>query len=234
MCASLLYIPHSQAPKVLAQSLRIMGLGWQADLDQCDHPEVSLYNRDIMSGIDYDLKYVAASLSELNNYLLSKELFWLLNLSSAPGETPYPKLTSGNLLLSFARLKAYKMAALQNTEFTRLEMDLDVLKNKWRVAWEKKVNREFTSRLRQWGEYLNELARDQTANAVYYRNEVRLRVLLELLLDELGEDSHPELTTLDVSLRANSIGGDFIWDEELAGGFPKKKYWFLWGDVKGR
>ena len=191
-----------------------------------------------MPGIDHNLKYVTANLSELKDYLLSKELFWPLNLSSAPGNPPYPKLTPGNLLLSLARLKAFDegeiMDAAQNSELTRLEMEFDTLKRKWAVAWEKKVDIEFTSRLRQWGHYLKEVAGNSDNHTPYYRNEVRLRVLLELLLDELGEDSHPELTALDTVLRAKLKGGEFFWDEELAGGFSKEEYWFLWGDVAER
>jgi hypothetical protein len=191
-----------------------------------------------MPGIDHNLKYVTANLSELKDYLLSKELFWPLNLSSAPGNPPYPKLTPGNLLLSLARLKAFDegeiMDAAQNSELTRLEMEFDTLKRKWLVAWEKKVDREFTSRLRQWGHYLKEVAGNPDNHTPYYRNEVCLRVLLELLLDELGEDSHPELTALDTVLRAKFKGGEFLWDEDLAEGFLQEKYWFLWGDVAER
>lgn len=187
-----------------------------------------------MPSVDHDLKYITASLGELKVYLLSKELFWPMNLSSAPGETPYPKLTPGNLLLFLARLKTYNMGASQNSEFTRLEIDFDVLKSKWTVAWEEKAGREFTSRLRQWGHYLNELSGDRAANAVYYRNEVRLRVLLELLKGELGEKEQPELAVFDANLRSKFRRGDFIWDEELAGGFSQEKYWFLWGDVAER
>ena len=207
-------------------------------MDQRDRPEVTLYNRDTMPSIDYDIRYVTASLNELKGYLLSKELFWPLSIISTPGKPTYPKLTPGNLLLALARLKAFDkgdfLDAAQNSEFTRLEMEFDTLKRKWAAAWEEKVSREFTSRLRQWGHYLNEVTANPDSHAPYYRNEVRLRVLLELLLEELREDEHLELTALDTFLHARFNDGDFIWDEDLAEGFPKEKYWFLWGDVGER
>jgi len=117
-----------------------------------------------MPDISHDLNYVAAGLSELKTYLLSKELFWPLRLKPTPGKPSSAKLTPGNLLLSFTRLGALhhskKMSTKQESELLKLKRDFDVLKTKWAVAWEKKVTQEFTSRLRQWRLYLNELARD--------------------------------------------------------------------------
>jgi hypothetical protein len=186
-----------------------------------------------MPGIPYDLNYAAAGLSELKAYLLSKELFWPLSLKPSTGKPSVPKLTPGNLLLSFARLEGYrqgkKMDAGQENELLQLERDFDVLRSKWAVAWEKKVRRAFTSRLRQWGLYLNEIASDANTHAPYFATEVRLRVLLELLQEELEDDIETDLTVLDGGLRAYFTPGDFIWDTDLAEGFPQEKYWYLWG-----
>jgi hypothetical protein len=188
-----------------------------------------------MPGISHDLKYAAASLSELKTYLLSKELFWPLRLKPTPGKPSAAKLTPGNLLLSFARLNAYrhskKIDPRQKSELLKLERDFDALRGKWAVAWEKKVTHEFTSRLRQWQLYLNEVARDANTHAPYYPAEVRLRVLLELLQDNLREAPEGDLSTLDEELRSQFTPGDFIWDADLAGGFPQDKYWFLSGNI---
>jgi len=183
----------------------------------------------------FDLKYATAGLAALKDYLLTKELFWPISLS-AVGQGPIsPKLTAGNLLLTFARLNAYgksrTLDAVQQSEFTRLEREFDALKRKWQVAWEEKANREFTSRLRQWSHYLNEFTLNPDAQAPYFRSEVRLRVLLELLKDNLGEVPREGLSALDKSLRATFTEGDFIWDEVLADGFPLDKYWYLYGHL---
>ena len=119
----------------------------------------------------------------------------------------------------------------QQSELTRLERVFDALKRKWQVAWEEKANREFTSRLRQWSHYLNEFTLNPDAQAPYFRSEVRLRVLLELLKDDLGEVLKEDLSVLDESLRAQFTKGDFIWDEDLADGFPQDQYWFLYGHL---
>jgi hypothetical protein len=183
----------------------------------------------------YDLAYAAAGLAALKDYLLTKELFWPLSISAAGQGQVYPKLTAGSLLLTFSRLHAYSKSstldAIQQSEFTRLEREFDALKRKWQVAWEEKASREFTSRLRQWSHYLNEFTQNPDAQAPYYRSEIRLRVLLELLKDDLGEVPHEDLSVLDKSLRAQFTKGDFIWDEDLAEGFPQDQYWFLYGQL---
>ena len=183
----------------------------------------------------FDLKYASAGLAALKGYLLTKELFWPISLSAAGQGSISPKLTAGNLLLTFTRLLAYyksrTLDAVQQSEFTRLEREFDALKRKWQVAWEEKANREFASRLRQWSHYLDEFSLNPDAQAPYYRSEVRLRVLLELLKDDLGEVPQEDLSVLDESLRAQFIEGDFIWDEGLADGFPQDNYWYLYGQL---
>jgi len=115
-----------------------------------------------------------------------------------------------------------------------LTRQVETLATKWRVAWEAKAVREFLSRLRQWGNYLNEVQRDPQEHAVYYRYEVRVRVIAELLRDQIGdyEGKDSDLTKkLDQRLRAQFMPGDFIWTEGLKGGFPKDGFWFLWGSI---
>lgn len=193
------------------------------------------YNSGTMPDISHDLNYVAVSLSELKTYLLSKELFWPLRLKPAPGKPSVAKLTPGNLLLSFARLDALhhskKMSSKQESELLKLKRDFNVLKTKWTVAWENKATQEFTSRLRQWRLYLNEVAHDVNTHAPYFATEVRLRVLLELLRDDLAEVPETDLSTLDDELRSHFTPGDFIWDADFATGFPQEKYWFLRGHI---
>jgi hypothetical protein len=186
-----------------------------------------------MSGIAYDLNYASAGLNDLKDYLLSKELFWPLGLDPSLGRSTSPRLTPGNLLFSFARLNAYrlgeKLDTRQGNELLKLEREFEALRSKWAVAWEKKVAHEFNSRFRQWGLYLTEVGDDTGAHAPYYRTEVRLRAFLELLRDALVQKPEVDLSVLDSSLRSYFTPGDFIWDEDLAVGFPREKYWYLWG-----
>ena len=80
----------------------------------------------------------------------------------------------------------------------------------------------------------DELAQDLERHADYYSSEVRLRVLLEILGDDLGAAAPAELellTALDARLKVNFKEGDFLWEEDLSAGFPKEKYWYLYGGV---
>lgn len=53
---------------------------------------------------DYDLRYLAAGVKALESYLLSSDLYWPPGIEARSGESPYPSLTPGNILL--AKLRA--------------------------------------------------------------------------------------------------------------------------------
>jgi hypothetical protein len=191
-----------------------------------------------MPSPEYDLRYLKAGAAELKSYLLSKELFWPLGLPAPSGEPPYPRLTLGNMLLSLARLQARRQAGglddSQESEFTRLGNDIDALHQEWRTAWETKAGREFSSRMRPWKDYLAEIAEAPSSHAGYYSSQVRLRVILEILKEQLGSQLPAEvglLPKLDTRLRAVFTTGTFLWDAELTLGFPEQQYWFLYGGL---
>lgn len=186
-----------------------------------------------------DLAYLRAASESLKDYLLSNELFWTLNLGSMPGQPSSPKLTLGNLRLAQARLGAHRAAGTlepdQESDLVHLERKIETLRAKWRSAWEEKAGREFVSRLRQWGHYLDEVGDKPERHAVYYPSEVRLRVLLEVLQGDLGAEPPAEvglLPHLDARLRGVFKQGDFTWSPGLAGGFPEGMFWFLYGGIE--
>jgi hypothetical protein len=178
-----------------------------------------------------EFNYLQAGLEELEAYLLSEDLFW--SVTAPPKSRPLPKLTLGSLLLAIAKLKAYstgsQLSPAQKTEYSQLKRGVEAHRDKWAVAWQTKAAREYTSRLRQWVHYLNELSKKEETHAPYYRSEVRIRVLLELLREYAPAQSQPDLDQLDVVLRPKLTAADFIWDAELQPAFPQKEYWFLYG-----
>lgn len=187
--------------------------------------------------INYDLRYLEAGVEELKDYLLYKDLFWPLSATPPTGEPSYPKLTLGNLLIAQARLGGYaanrQLDAKQQADYERIEREIEAVKRKWRAAWEEKAEHEFTSRLRQWGHYLDELHKKKDSHAPYYPNEVRLRTILQLLSADLEKGAHPELISLDVVLQSLLTPGKFVWEEAVQAGFPQEAFWFLYGDIKG-
>ncbi|MBW8011929.1 MAG: hypothetical protein FVQ83_11930 [Chloroflexi bacterium] len=191
-----------------------------------------------MPSPEYDFRYLKAGAAELKSYLLSKELFWPLDLPTPSGEPPYPRLTLGNLALSQARLQARKKGGgleyHQDAELTYMGNEIVTLRQEWRTAWEKKAGSEFISRLRRWKDYLAEIAEAPSSHAGYFSSQVRLRVILEILTEQLGKKLPAEaglLPNLDTRLRAVFIAGAFLWDAELTSGFPEGQYWFLYGGL---
>ena len=186
--------------------------------------------------ISYDLGYIAAALETLESYLLSRDLFWPVGGRPPSGEGNYPVLTPGGVLLSLARLRARRLSPANEAQLQRYEMQLESLRERWRVAWEQKAAWDYRSRLRQWGDYLEEALREPGGQMAYYVYEVRLRVMLALLeADGLGVEAeeHRALDLLDARLTSYWVDGDFLWGEELATGFPQETFWYLWGKLSG-
>ncbi|MCP4139261.1 MAG: hypothetical protein GY755_03035 [Chloroflexi bacterium] len=168
-----------------------------------------------MSTPEKDQKYLESALPELKKYLLSDTLFYPMG--------QLPRLTIGGLLLAQKRLQA-------GNRGTHLFPELDSVKQKWYAAWTKKAAREQESRLTLWRNYLNDYQNRPTEYAADYPNEVRWRVMLELLIAETDEIP-PELTALDKLLRAKLKKSNFIWDESLQSEFDEEKFWFLYGKL---
>lgn len=178
-----------------------------------------------MYAVEKDRAFLEAGIPELNDYLLSQELYWPL---TARGYS-LPRLTIGGLLLSLARLQAAGQRSVA------LEARLDGVRSRRRVAWETKAGREVRARCGLWQAYLADYRHSPEGHADAYPQEVRYRVMLDLLLAELpSQPAQAELISqLDGVLRANWIPGGFVWEDGLQAGFPRAAYWYLYGRLKG-
>ncbi len=188
-----------------------------------------------MPSIEYDLKYIQAGLVDMEGYLLSKELYWPVGATAPAGETHYPRLTLGNLLLARARLSGRGLSSEQRSEFEHLDQRLKQVRQQWQVAWGQKAAREFSARLRLWRDFLDEYRKKPKANLDRYAYEVNRRVILQLLSSETREvpDEEAELLSgLDELLRAVFLPGEFVWEADLEASFPKSAYWYLYGMPK--
>jgi len=171
-----------------------------------------------------DKAFLEAGIPELEDYLLSNELYWPV---SARG-LHVPRLTIGSLYLAEMRLKA--VGAHTPVYMERIE----ATRSRRRVAWENKANREFHSRSRLWQSYITEYRQAPEQNADAYPQEVRLRVILNLLLAEFYTPPAEQETVsrLDEVVRLNFVPGNFVWDTSLQTGFPCEEYWYLYGTLK--
>ena len=189
-----------------------------------------------MHDSSYDLEYLQIGVEEIEDYLLSEELFWPVSGRPSSGRPFFLKMTIGNLLLSehnLATLLSQRLlSSSEEHQFLGMQRQFEVVRSKWQVAWSGKASREYQSRFNQWMRTLEELRGDRYQNAPYYPNEVRVRVLLDLLADHIPAESRMDLAPFDATLRRVFKTGDFIWEEALTPGFPQERYWYLYGEIR--
>lgn len=188
-----------------------------------------------MAAIDFDLEYWRACIADLKDYLLSEQLFWPLSARPSGSGISFPQLTLGGMLLTRARAFA-RAAPPEKAALIPLDQEMGAIRDRWRSAWNRKAAREFTSRFRQWGNYLDDYRSNPESQAGYYSQEVRLRAILALLAAEevdLQAGEAELLAAMDKRLRASFLTGNFIWKEVLIQSFPEDTYWYLYGTLKG-
>jgi len=181
---------------------------------------------------NHNLELASAMLEEMEDYLLSNEVFWPLKRSVGRAA---PRLTLGALLLTLDQLEAMRsdMSPAQDASFEKLIMQMDLVCGKHAVALERKAGREAGSRLNLWRGFVNDLE-ESPSRAGSYAYEVRHRVMLTRLV-ELGPESADLHTALesagavDQRLRLLFTGDAFVWDSRLQGTYPPDEYWHLYG-----
>ena len=87
-----------------------------------------------MPSAEYDLWYLRDGIDLLENYLLSKDIYWPVGVAPPAGNPPYPQFTLGNLLLSQQRARATAQTPSQRAEFDRLNSELGAIRAHWRIA----------------------------------------------------------------------------------------------------
>lgn len=185
-----------------------------------------------MSSFRYEHGYLRAGVPALESYLLSDVLYWPLDVSASSGERPYPRLTLGGLLLARKRAWALPLSLTQQTELQYLDDQIEAARTHWRIAWGKKATQSFQARLNLWRNFLGDYKQKPETNANRYTYEVERRVMLALLkpdIEELQQAYKDMLAGLDMRLRGLLLPGDFIWDPQVASGFPADEYWYLYG-----
>jgi hypothetical protein len=182
-----------------------------------------------MPTLEQDLAFVRAGLEELESYLLSDELYWPLS-----GPVDLPRFTIGGLLLSLKRAQARGRLPAIQTELTARAIALDLVRSKWRSAWERKVRREVHARLDLWKNYLADYRQSPETQSDLFHQQVEWRVLLHLLDGELSrpDKEFSILDDLDKVLKSFWLPGVFAWQTDLQDVFPQGEFWFLYGKLK--
>ncbi len=187
-----------------------------------------------MPSPEYDLRYLKAGIEQLESYLLSSDVYWSIGTRAPAGETPYPQLTIGGLLLARLRAQSSIKTSSQQVELEELSGRLNDLRTRWQVAWEGKASKEFHARLNLWKNFLEEYRSNPETQYDRYKYEVTRRVLLHLLgaeTDNIPQAQRDLLASLDLLLHTIFDSGEFIWDVSLAASFPQEQYWYLYGEI---
>jgi hypothetical protein len=165
-----------------------------------------------------DINYLKSSPSELETYLLSKDIIRQL---------PDLTFSSGGVLLAYKRLAAANLDKQVQSEWQEIES----ICHHWKTAWANKCLLEMKMRLRLWGDFLLSMAPDKNEPSTAYRHQVRNRVILQLLGESIPVQAAEFVESLerkDKILIKFSIENDFIWEKEVQPGFPKEEFWFLY------
>jgi len=185
-----------------------------------------------MPSAEYDLWYLRDGIAQLEDYLLSDEIYWPVGIVAPANEPPYPQLTLGNLLLAYQRASALAQTPDQRAEWERLSSELQAMRSRWRSAWGKKAKAEFHARLVLWRDFIEEYRQNPSAQYDRFAYEIGRRVTLQLLQTEAVDLPAKEiemLAALDSVLRGRFVPGAFTWEQELAPAFPEDNYWYLYG-----
>ncbi len=169
-----------------------------------------------------DIRYLKSSPSELETFLLSKDVIRQL---------PELSFSVGGILLAYKRLSAANCEAQVHSEWQEIEN----IRNQWKTAWANKCQLEMKMRLRQWGDFLLGMTSDKNEPSTAYHHQVRNRVILQLLEESIPDQAAEFVDSIerkDKILEKFSIENDFIWEEEIQPGFPRDKFWYLYRIMK--
>ncbi|CAG1014631.1 hypothetical protein ANAEL_05033 [Anaerolineales bacterium] len=155
-----------------------------------------------------DQQYLTEGIPQLQDYLLSEQLYYPLNMS-------LPQLTLGGILLALQRM---------GTQASKFEAQVEAVRSKWRSAWDAKSSREVRARSGLWMNFLSEYRDDPKAGVRLYSQNVRYRAMMSLL-GKIEDDT-------DVFLKSVFREGKFVWEEECAPSFPRETFWYLYGTLK--
>jgi len=185
-----------------------------------------------MPTFEYDRRYVERGLEMLESYLLADSAYWPMNTQAPLGEPAYPMLTLEGLKLSLLRMSAFRGRLVYEYQTQKLTSELEAVRKRWAVAWEKKAQGAYRARLTMWGNYIEEYRDLPEAHADRYIYEVRLRAFLSILEQDVGTfetNARAQLSVMDTYLNSVLVRGKFIWDDNYRASFPAEEYWYLYG-----
>ena len=83
-----------------------------------------------MPSVDYELRYLQAGISVLEDYILANDLYWPIGVRAESGNPPYPRLTLGGMLFAQKKARARSLNSNQQGELEDIENQMKDLRNR--------------------------------------------------------------------------------------------------------
>jgi hypothetical protein len=187
------------------------------------------------SKLHKDILILTAMAADMVQYLDNDVLFWSMSSGAMP------KLTLGGYLMRQHRLLALadslEVGELQMLNTAVFQFNQALIERI--VRFEKKAHTEIEARIRQWGEYLRDLEREEFPSKSGYATAVEARAMLAALVNKLQNRPYqlqsrirPRIDVLDKSLQRFWEPGQFIWEDAWQPAYPQTDYWWLYGVPK--
>lgn len=183
-----------------------------------------------------ELTACQAMADEFDAYLTSDVLYWQMDASRPAGDQ-LPKLTVSGFLERACRLRAAPLTSSQRLVLDESVRRFEQARDRQPARYVARVVHDLRGRLDAWQWFLDDYAKQPEEQAPYFPAQAHTRLAIELLVAEL--ENHPEaaefarrLSALDERLRADWINGAFVWHTSLAPGFPRERFWWLYGRLK--
>jgi hypothetical protein len=185
-----------------------------------------------------ELTFVREGMAAMEDYLSSDLVYWTLR----PFSATFPAFSVGGLLESLRRLEALQdcLSPAARRELEATKSQLERVREAHPDRYRRKIERELGSRLDAWSWYLEDYEGRPEEAAVNYPAQVHIRVKIDLLLEEaeqLGLEVQParrRAEALDQRLRRHWASGPFLWEQALQPAFPRERFWWLYGRLRGR
>ena len=179
--------------------------------------------------VEASLKSLEDAAEEIETYLLSKDVVRV--------QSGRPSLSLGLIALNLRWLEP-TVHDQDQARMQTVESALATVRDKWRVAWERKAAAELRSRLNLWRGYLTDLE-GRPGLGSSYPQEVRNRAMAVDLVDAAGNQNEiktlaASLDAIDSRLRDRFQPGKFVWEQAPESAFPGEIFWFLYGRPKSK
>ena len=180
-----------------------------------------------------DLEIAEAEVAELEDYIISDELYRTVIVRGASGDENI-RMTGGDMLARLHRLQGEReiLTAEQQARLDAAQRKADTTIYSYKTRFHERLYREVKARLDSLRWFLTECSDDprrcRTEFPFEMRNRQRIEEILKQVGDSLPQDLAESLRGVDRRIRMIAQGSEFIWDPRVKHIYPPDRYWFLY------